>query len=76
MTETSPLAPIAGLTIIACVGAVIFAIRSKIYSSGNNTAITMMKVSDTLVMIRFITGLVFMLMFVAIAISVGGGQGD
>ena len=74
MTETSPVAAIAGITIIVFVGVVIYTIRTKIYASGNQTAITMLRISDTIIMIRFIGALLFMGIFLAIALSVGSAS--
>ena len=74
MTDTSALPPVAGLTIIAFVAVVIYTIRAKIYGSGNKAAITLLKVSDMLVMIRFIAVATFLLIFMAIAMSTENGS--
>tara|TARA_Y100000389_G_scaffold204246_1_gene255821 strand:+ start:13841 stop:14038 length:198 start_codon:yes stop_codon:yes gene_type:complete len=59
-----------GLAIIAAASAMMLAVRLKIYRSGNSTAINFLKASDTIVMIRFLGGLLFLLVFMGIAISV------
>jgi hypothetical protein len=64
------MSPIVGLAFIAVASVMMLVVRFRIYNSGNTTAINLLKVSDAVVMVRFVGGLLFLLVFTGIAMSV------
>lgn len=74
MKEGNVLGPVAGLTMIAGVGALMFYIRRQMYNSSNETVRSLVKISDFIVWIRFAGVLIVILLFMAIAMATGGNK--
>lgn len=75
MVKFNFIGAIGAVVIIIVAMSVVSLIRKKINNSGNETAITMLRVGDTIMIVRFVSGLIFMGIFITIALAVGSING-
>lgn len=71
MVKVNFVGVIAAILIITVAMFVVSFLRKKVEGSGNQTAITLMRVGDAIVLVRFIGGLTFMAIFILIALAAG-----
>ena len=71
MVKVNFIGAIAAVVIIIIAMTAVSFLRKQIEGSGSQTAITLMRVGDAIVLFRFIGGLVFMALFIAIALAAG-----
>lgn len=71
MVKVNFVGVIAAILIIIVAMFVVSFLRNKVEESGSQTAITLMRVGDAIVLVRFIGGLTFIAIFILIALAAG-----
>ena len=74
MVDTSLGGAVTAVAIVCTVGGVVWAIRSAVHKSDNETAKKLLKVSDTIVKIKFFGGIFLVLGFVLVLLLAGAIQ--
>ena len=75
MLQVNFVGAIAAVVIIIVGVVVVSFIRKQVKGTGNQTAITLLQIGDSIILFRFITGMIFMSIFIAIALAAGGTNG-
>ena len=71
MVKVNFVGVIAAVIIITVAMIVVSFLRKQVKESGSQTAITLMRVGDAIVLVRFIGGLTFIAIFIVIALAAG-----
>ena len=76
MANGSVSSGVGAVVLVCAIGGIVWSFRSAIRKSGNKTAKTLLRVSDTIVLFRFLKGLFFFGIFLVILVVAGRASKD